>query len=319
MLCEQREREKGANFMQDNFIGHARSVLLSSLLGASLLTVHTAHAELDVQLLQNGEVVSTVVLSMGEQAILNGEAGTFEFAGHTLSADNVSGLIGFSSDAAFIAVAEGKLRFGSEALSRGQAIILPPFGVPPAIVRYDAARLIADWQSEQQSQFPAVYGQFQKVAKRQKRAIFFGRLTPTALNVAAPGSAEDEEARRSLVGADVIKQIRYQTDQAQGDIENAIVSAFVAGLKSKDVAAVAALLDPTPFGRTDMRGQPGQARLLMAQQLIDERDWARTLGNGDLVGDGRSWRVGGRQGLAITLRPIGDFAYISTIQAGESR
>ena len=286
---------------------------------AAALQTATAAAQLDVRSFKTADTLTSDGLSVGAQSIATNQTGSFDFAGHSLTADGFSGLVAYSSDAAVVAVANGTVRFNGETIGAGQAIILPPLGVDPAIVRYDAKRLIAEWTEAQKSNFPSVFNKFQRIAKKQSRAIFWGRLAPTTINIAAPGSAEEEQARRSVVGADVITQIRYQANQDAGDIESGIVSAFLAALKSEDEAAVAALLDPSPFGRMDMRGQPSQARMLLAKRLINQRNWATALGNSAAIVSDDTWYAGPDKNVTLKLKRLGDFAFVETINVGTGR
>lgn len=193
-----------------------------------------------------------------------------------------------------------------------------PYGGDALVQRYAAQRFLASWSQQAVDANSDIYQRFKKVANKQRWGLFFGRLEATNFNVTAPGSSAQELARRSVVGDEVVQQIRFSGITDPKDVEREIVDRFVTALADGDAATVASLMDPSPFGMTDLRGGGDGARLLMAHNLIASNDWRKVLGRDASVEQLESegaWKVanGGRSTL-VSLRPVGDFTYVRTIE-----
>lgn len=265
--------------------------------------------------MQNGQSTTLGSLTTGGQITVSALSGTQSVAGHDIDFQNFSGVLGQSSDTAYIMVARGKVSSAGAHAKRGQVLILTPIQGKVIVQRYDAARFIKSWPEATRQNGPELLADFKAVAKTQKWALFLGRYESTEFNVAAPGSPSTELARRSIIGADVISRIRFSGETDPQVLEQRIVKTFTGALANGDAKTVASLMDPSPFGRSDLRGGGDGARLLMARQLVASQDWARRLRGAQFSrGNDGVWRIdssGTR--TQIILKPIGDFAFIQSI------
>lgn len=265
------------------------------------------------------QIDDTQLLSLqsGEQLALSQVTASKRFAGHSVELSNFSGVFGMSSDTAYIMTACGEARLGDLMAKPGRVLILTPYGGTPVKQTYDAARFLAGWTPKNDDHSVNVMAGLEKVRKKQKRAMFWGLYQSTSFNVAAPGSSNTEMARRSIVGSKVIQNIRFSNEADPENIEYQIVSAFRDALVRGDVQAVASLMDPTPYGGSDLRGGADGARLLMAKRLIKSKNWSRLLQSGSIkhAPNSNFWTVSkGQIRINIQMRPIGDFTYISSIE-----
>lgn len=261
--------------------------------------------------------MSMADLSAGDQVSQSGVSGIKVFAGNTIELTDFAGVFGMSSDTAYVVIASGHATIGEMKAKPGEVLILTPYGGKPAKQTFDVSRFLHDWSGENSAQHPEVLAAFEKVQKKQARAIFLGLFQQTDFNVAAPGSASTELARRTVVGSPVVQSIRFSNVDDPAEVERLIVSAFRDALIAGDVSAVASLMDPTPFGGSDLRGGADGARLLAARQLIGSTDWQSLLSSSQFVRkpDSNLWALtNGQNQFSIQLRPVGDFTYISSIQ-----
>lgn len=263
-------------------------------------------------------------LKAGDQTVISGMTGRQAFAGSALDLSGFSGVFGMSSDTAYVVTAAGEVRLGRLKAKPGEVLILTPYGGKPVKQFFDAERFLAasateQSGSEQTPMTPELLASFEKIKRKQKRAKFFGLLQPTNFNVAAPGSKEGELARRSIVGSDVIQNIRFSNLTDPEAVEREIINAFRDALLQGNAEAVASLMDPTPYGGSDMRGGANGARLLMAKRLIASKNWNQLLQSDTVerVSDNGLWIISSDQNrVNIRMRPIGDFTYISSIEQG---
>ncbi len=267
--------------------------------------------------IQTGQAAAIDTLATGQQLSVRALNGESRLAGHNISFKNFSGVAGQSSDTAYVLVAKGLIITPEVTAKPGQVIIFSPLQNQIIVQRYDAEKFIQSWPQATQQESADILADFETVAKKQKWGLFFGRYQSTGFNVAAPGSVSIELARRSIVGADVISKIRFSGETDPQKIEQRIVKTFVKALAEGDAKTVAALLDPSPFGRSDLRGGGDGARLLMARQLLASQDWARRLRGARFSrGNDGVWRVSSPTARAqIILKPVGDFAFIKSINA----
>ena len=230
-------------------------------------------------------------VGVGERQIIRNAEGSQQYAGATLELENFTGLIGRSSDISFIAVIDGEVRGTRKKAGSGHVLIFTPYGGKVVREGFDAAALMASLSEDELD--GVVQDALEKLVRKQKRGMFWGLYRPTAFNLTAPGSANAELARRTVVGAQVIQDIRYSNPATPEDAERAIISAFQDALISGDVVAVAALLDPTPYGGTDLRGGAVQAREVVARRLIQSRNWPVELNAAEPKIDpsGAFWRL----------------------------
>ncbi|GGD14365.1 hypothetical protein [Aquisalinus flavus] len=260
------------------------------------------------------------MLETGDQAVIENASGAVPFAGYEVTLDNVSGAMGFSSAAGYVVVASGSAAAAGETARAGEILILMPRGEGTSAQLYDAGRYAGSWDAAAAEAHPSVYRQLNAVAGRQKWKLFLGRLAPTSFNIAAPGSADAEMARRSIVGEDAVRQIRFSAQQDSSGSARAVVEAFAGALSSGDIGTVAALMDPAPFGAQDLRHGGNGARYLLAERIIGQRDWSDLLpAQAELVDD-TLWTVPTGNGSAyINLRRTTDISFVQSIdfQAGE--
>ncbi len=258
-------------------------------------------------------------IGAGDQTIIQTLDGLHTFAGHEVTFSGFSGALGMASDTAYILVANGVASIDSQEAKAGEVLILPPYGGRSAKQRFDAKRFTQAWSEQAKTASPDVYESFKRVAKKQRTAMFFGRYKTTSFNVAAPGSGSQELARRSVVGSDTIAEIRFSGMQDPSAIERIVIEKFVSALAAEDAHTVANLMDPTPFGGADIQGGASGARLLMAHQLISSQNWAQQFGDvaPTRMDENGNWQlINGKIRTQLSLRPVGDFVFIQSINTG---
>lgn len=260
---------------------------------------------------------ATVKLETGVQQAFGELSDTRVIGGHDVRFDGFSGVIGASVDTAYILVTEGRVSVDNLMARPGDVLILPAMMAPPTKEMFDAERYAAALPESVSAAVPEISGQLAKISKRQGRSIFFGRHERTRFNLAAPVSADVELARRSLMGNEIVASIRYSGVSGEA-VEEAVVAAFEEALKAGDVDAVAALLDPVPFGSTDLRNGAIGARKLLAAELIASRDWAGALSGRAFTdnGDGGWMLTSADTPTTLYLKSYGDFMFVSSVQQG---
>ncbi len=273
-------------------------------------------------LLNSGKEISIDHLTAGGQAVIQGLSGSTFFAGQNIDFAGFSGVMGMASDTAYIMVANGQAHIGGQKAGAGEIFILLPYGGEIIKQHFDAGRFVNLWPETDQEKNPVVFRYLKNIAEAQSTAMFFGRYEATAFNVSAPGSADREEARRSIVGADIIQDIRFSGEKTPEKIEQRVVTAYARALVNGDAERIAALTDPGPYGTFDLRGGADGARLLMAKQVIRQHDWQNLIGGMQFVKskDKQYWVLSRPEGtVTVVLRPIGDFVYVKNIawEAGQ--
>lgn len=271
--------------------------------------------------LKDGRPSDAAALATGDQLLIENRNDDITFAGRSFAATGFTGVLGYSSELAYVAVISGWVVIDGESVEAGRMVLLPPMGGKAQTELFDAARFSQSWPQAVRETNASAFAALSDVASSQGRAIFFGRLGQTRFNVAAPGSADQEMATRTVKGASAIQNIRFsgQTDLAA--IEQQVADDFLAALANRDTQAVAALMDPVPFGNTDLRNGGSEARLAMATALVAERDWAAALREARAVREpeqANNWAVTGPAiSGTLTLRPVGDFIFVRTVNLGE--
>lgn len=259
-------------------------------------------------------------LGSGEQLVLTDRGGAIRFAGRTVNLSGFSGIIGYASEIAYVVAITGTAETGGKSAEPGWMIMIPPFGGEAAVERFDAARLRDAWEGDIKSAAPKTYAALGDVVKSQSRGLFLGRLGRTNFNVAASGQASQELAKRTIVGGAAVTSIRFGTKANSTGIEQRIIHDFMDALVRGDARSVAEMMDPLPFGNSDLRGGGGEARLLMARSLVGERNWKTVIGRAQPVRDQNVdglWIIRGPgPDTYIKLRRTTDFAFVSTIQTG---
>lgn len=256
-------------------------------------------------------------LSTGEQGMVGlPEGASFTLVGYSVSGGPGRALVGQAADILYLAVASGSVTVGDATAEAGEALFLEPLMGGASVVRFDAARLLGTLSADARAAHPGLVADLEGIAAEQAVGIFFGLYEPTRFNLQAGGSGATEESRRLTHGDDVIRRIRFGGVADPARIEELVVAEFLAALRAGDAATVAALLDPTPYGGTDLRGGGAEARALVAARLVASRDWARALGDGGAVRGGSDglWTVAGREAVTLRNRPVTDFVYVSTIE-----
>lgn len=257
-------------------------------------------------------------LETGDQLLADAKARTVRFAGREVLLDDATAVFGYASEVAYMAVIEGEASLGGLTARRGKMLLIPPFGGEPSVERFDARRLSEALSAQAGTTDAAAFASLESLASGQDRGVFLGRLARTNFNVTTLGSAEAELDRRGRVAGAAIREMRFAAVEPGTDIEQGIVERFLAALAAADVATVAQMLDPLPFGYGSLAGGGGQARWLMAETLIAERDW-RAIAAGPPVKSGETrWVAGGGTGEQVTveLRRTTDFAFVQSIQVG---
>lgn len=296
---------------------------LATALALALVPLASGSAqELSGALLADGTRVPAGSLAAGQQQLLENASGPLAFAGRQLTLDGFTGVLGFSAETAYVAVIAGSVSMGEDAARPGQLLILPPLGAAADIARFDAERLAQSWQADFAGQHSAAFDRLRAIARRQQTGVFLGRLGTTSLNLAAPAGARAEAARRSVVGEQAVLEVRYGGAQDFAALGRSVSERMLAALTMSDDASVAALLDPVPYGNTDLTGGGGDARRLTARSLIARHDWPRLLSGAVLepLADGQGWVARSAAGsTTVNLRRMGDFVFVSSIVGGEVR
>jgi len=267
--------------------------------------------------LANAEPTPLAAFGVGGQAVIADRNGGLPFAGRGLGLRDFSGVVGMSSGSAYVLVAEGRASVDGVKARPGEALIIPAFGAPPAKAKFDAARFAAQWSDEMRAAETGVFKALEKVARRQARGKFFGLYRTSGANLGLAGTPDFEMARRSVIGADAVADIRF-SDTPPSKLPAAVAERFAAALAAGDADAVAALLDPTPYGGADLRGASGDARAIMALRLLSSRNWSRLLADASVTPAGvdGSFVASGRGGAArIEVRPVSDFVFVTSVKA----
>ena len=300
-----------------NRFGAGRAILSVSIIAFLNGFPFVATAQ-HVSNIRTGQITTVDTLATGQQFSVRELNGEKLLAGHNINFRNFSGIVGQSSDTVYIMVARGLITTTDTTAKPGQVMIFSPMQGQAIVQRYDAAKFMQSWPETTRQNSAAMLADFGAIAKKQKWALFFGRYESTGFNVTAPGSLSTELARRSIVGADAISKIRFSGETDPQELEQRIVETFTRALAEGDAKTVAALMDPSPFGRSDLRGGGDGARLLMARQLLASQDWARRLNGAQLSrGDDGVWRIkSSNTQTQIILKPVGDFAFIQSINTG---
>jgi hypothetical protein len=257
-------------------------------------------------------------MAAGDQLVLSAYDGSVNFAGHSVQMEGFTGILGFSSDVAYVVTIKGTAETAKKKASAGRMILLAPFGEKPDVERFDAQQLGDSWTQSEKIEFAGAYAALEAIAKRQARGIFLGSLGRTRFNVAASGLASNELARRSVVSGKTAQEVRFGVVKSDRDVGSRVVSRFLKGLAEGDAESVAQLMDPLPFGLSDMRGEPGQARLIAAQRLIYAHNWTNILNDAvpQMNADTGVWTLTGTSAVEITLRNSVDIPFVKSIRIG---
>lgn len=286
-----------------------------AVLGLLICAPIHAHAE-PITSSPGFEAENLAGLQTGDQFVLEAFSGALAFAGTQLDLDNFSGVLGYASASAYVVAIEGSARIGNAAASRGRMLLITPHGQDIVTERFDAQRLHdALSGSPRSAEFDAMLTSLANLASGQATSIYIGRLTQTNFNVATLGSAEAEQARRSILGDEAVRNIRFSSLRDSVAIEAALARTFAEALRAQDTETIASLLDPTPFGGTDLRGGASVARTVAARRLIEANNWSETLNAASMEPQGEPglWHFATPNGVAtIATRPVGEFVFVTS-------
>lgn len=180
-----------------------------------------------------------------------------------------------SSEFTTVAVIDGALSGGGRDAGPGQVLVTPIEHGATQRFSYDAARLRLtlrpDWLATADAPL-------QRVAARQRRQRFWGRLEPVNVNVTAPVSPDLEGVRAGYLANDVIAQLRRQSGGDRTRLAPLTAARFASALSAHDIEAVAALIDPKPFTDTGAAAPQWQAaRRAFAAGLVADPGLARAM------------------------------------------
>lgn len=288
-----------------------------ALLGALALLPQPASAKAVIA--SSGSLQQQIAsLATGDQLVVEGQGGTIDFAGREISLIDATAILGYASEVAYLTVIDGSASLGDLTAGRGKMLVIPPFGSEPGVERFDAGRLADSLSKQRGVNDTAAFASLEGLAQGQRTGLFFGRLVRTSFNLTTLGSAQDELDRRSRVGGAAIREARFAAPAPGTDIEQSIVERFLAALAGGDVAGVAQMLDPLPYGYGNLAGGGSEARLIMARVLVAERDWQGFAAEPPTKSDNTEWVASGSGGKAvINLRRTTDFAFIQSIKVEE--
>lgn len=283
-----------------------------SLAAGSLATGVAAQPVLD----SGAQLVSQLEgLPTGDQLIVADRTENIAFAGRDVALDGFSGVFGYATKIAYILVVDGTAEAGDVSAGRGQMLMIQPLGAKVSMARFDAARLHDALEVNSVEGAPDMMAELADLVGAQKLGFFTGRLSRTNFNVATLGSAEQEIDRRARVGGQAVRSIRFAEPDPAISTERTIVASFVDALAKGDAVAAAEFIDPLPFGMDSLQGRAGEARLVMARQMLNERDWRPFAAAEPTQAGETSWAIAGAGAQAtVTLRRTTDFAFVQSVE-----
>ncbi len=264
-------------------------------------------------LLSDARPADSSSLATGEQLLLAQHSETLTFAGRQIALSAFTGILGYSNELAYVVVLDGSATVAEDIAGVGQMLILRPYGAPVSVEHFDAIRLSNQWSESTKAAAPDAYASLERIKGGQELGVWFGRLGQTSFNVAASGSARNEQQTRTLMGEPTVRDIRFSGVSDPLEVERLVVVSFIDALAAGDAKAAAALMDPTPFGGRALAGGAEEARLTAANALIGSRSWKTSaVGSPPQFSDG-VWRAGDS---TLQLRTIDDFVFVSRISGG---
>ena len=253
-------------------------------------------------------------LATGDQLIVELGSGVIGFAGQQVELADFTGVLGYSSQAAYLVTIEGEVRAAGLDAGPGQMLLLRPLGGEPDVLNFDAGRLQTALADQPGIAGSNVLKALDPVVQRQARGIFLGRYGRTAFNVGTMGSAASEQSRRSQLGGTQVRALRFSGSGRPSAFEGEVVATMIDALARGDADAVAQLLDPLPFGERSLVEGADQPRLALARQLLEERDWSALAGSAPVALDDTRWRVGPPGNpVELRLRRTRDFVFVQSI------
>jgi hypothetical protein len=216
-----------------------------------------------------------------------------------------------SSEFLTVAVLDGTLADAKIVAKAGEALVTPLDGKGTQRFAFDARRLAAtlppQWATE-------VGPSLDRVAARQKRARFWGRLEPVNVNATAPTSPQLEGVRASYLGNDTIVALRREANGNPQTLAALTAKRFAEALAAGDARAVADLIDPKPFTASGATATAWQAaRLDFATKLTTDPalNAAMTSAPGPVAGDQTAFDTGGYR---IRLVPRDRAMFVTAVE-----
>lgn len=180
-------------------------------------------------------------------------------------------LLSASSELVTAAVTEGAVQAdGVGAVGAGEAVLLIIATGEQRRVSYDAARLAASLPASVRGELQP---SLEQVAAGQARRRWWGWYEPLGLNARAPVAPDLEALRRQYLLDPTVVGIRQEARGSLPRQRSLAAERFVAALSGGDAAAVASLLDPTPFlqgGRGWTATRAGYAQRLASSPLAGQ-------------------------------------------------
>lgn len=264
--------------------------------------------------------ISVIQIDASDQKIIEDAQGTISFLDRPFVAKDYSGIAGVNSSLGYLLVVSGEISTDTLTAKSGDVVLIPPYQQPVSKYRFDSNRFQKELTLSKIEYSTAFEKALRLLIKRQSRSIFWGRYEPTRVNIAVPESADKELARRSVLSNETVQSIRYSTEGDPTRLEAAVVGKFEDALKSRDIDAVASLLDPLAFGSVDLRQGGIDARQIMARRIVNSTEWPSALA-------GRSFEKTDQPGVwelqnsaspvLIGLKSAGDFIYVAYVGEGE--
>ncbi|PIE24028.1 MAG: hypothetical protein CSA60_03885 [Neptuniibacter caesariensis] len=261
-------------------------------------------------------------VALGQPILVENLSGLRQFAGKDINFNDFSGLLGYSTEVGYVMVISGIVATDALDAQAGEILLIPAYGTQPSVERYDAQYFADSKYAEKVSGLKRLSQALDEVVAKQRSGIFWGRLRRTAFNVTAPGSADHELARRSVVGSDIVHDIRFSGISDADQIEEVTVEKFRQAMVAGDEKVVAALLSPAVFGETDIRGGASKAREMLAEHIINKENWKTVLANGRFQRTQvpNVWSMKTSHGrVFLKTEPVNDFTYVNDIYREKRR
>lgn len=215
----------------------------------------------------------------GKQWLSLADGESRELSGTTYVAHGaVQAIVVLSSEYSTVAVIDGTLAAGKLTAGPGEALVTPVENGRIERLSFDAARLKPSLRPEW---LATAAEPLDRIAARQKRAKFWGRLEPAGVNAAAPASPLIESVRHGYMANPTIAELRRQADGKMAVLAELTAQKFASALAGGDTPAVAALIDPKPFTDTNAAVADWQAaRVAFADSLSANTPLRTAMGAG---------------------------------------
>jgi hypothetical protein len=292
----------------------------NSLLALAALTGPAAAQPLAplVSLTDGRQIESAEQIGVAEKGAFENANGPIRVAGNYVQLAQFSGVLGYSSDVAYLIVASGSARVGQKLARPGQVILLGAYGAAPVISRFDARHYAATLPETARQWAPRVMQGLTAIGTAQRTALFFGLYRHDGARVPTRGEA----GRRQVLGAPSVQAARFGGRATSEHVEYDVVTMFVRALFDRDAATLAPLIDPLPFGGAGLDSMGNAARLAYARTIIAATDWPVQLDGVVPLRMSKPgvWVLQAAAGPTfLTLRATRDFVFVQSVQAGEQK